>query len=204
MARLPVSGGDTNTWGDVLNDFLRVEHNEDGTLKTTGALADYQSTSDKNQPGGYAGLDGSSKVAIAQVPTGVTSSTVALGYHTHATSLTFSLPTFTKNGVLFTTTGSLRLPIDGTYTIVGTRLMAGTAPSGASIIVDVNKNGTTIYSTQANRPTIADGANAGGPGATPDITSLAAGDYLTIDVDQVGSTTAGSDLTVSVIVTKTL
>lgn len=202
MARLPVSGSDTGTWGDVLNDFLRVEHNDDGTLKSTGTVADYQPASEKNQANGYAGLDGSSKLAIAQVPTGVTSSTVSLGDHTH--SLTFSLPTFTKNGVLFTTTGSLRLPIDGTYTIVGTRLMVGTAPVGASIIVDVNKNGTTIYTTQGNRPTIADGANAGGPGTTPDVTTLVAGDYLTIDVDQIGSGTAGSDLTVSVVVTKTL
>lgn len=39
MARLPQPGGDTNTWGSVLNDFLGVEHNNDGTLKTTGSLA---------------------------------------------------------------------------------------------------------------------------------------------------------------------
>lgn len=39
MTRLPQPGGDTNTWGSVLNDFLSVEHNTDGTLKTTGSLA---------------------------------------------------------------------------------------------------------------------------------------------------------------------
>ena len=33
MVRLPNPGGDSNAWGEVLNDFLRVEHNEDGTLK---------------------------------------------------------------------------------------------------------------------------------------------------------------------------
>lgn len=126
----------------------------------------------------------------------------AAGNHTH--TLTFSLPAYSKQGTLTTATGTMRLPIDGTYTIVGTRLMVGTAPTGASIIIDVNKNGTTIYSTQANRPTIAASANAGGPGSAPDVTSLAAGDYLTVDIDQVGSTVAGSDLTVVVVVNKTV
>lgn len=39
MARLPVPGSDKNVWGDVLNDFLRVDHNDNGTLKATGSLA---------------------------------------------------------------------------------------------------------------------------------------------------------------------
>jgi hypothetical protein len=39
MSRLPTPGGDDNTWGDLLNDFLLVEHNADGTLKGGGSLA---------------------------------------------------------------------------------------------------------------------------------------------------------------------
>lgn len=37
MARLPTPGGDDGNWGDVLNTFLRVEHNDDGTLKKGNA-----------------------------------------------------------------------------------------------------------------------------------------------------------------------
>jgi hypothetical protein len=33
VARLPVVGGDTGTWGAVLNGFLRVSHHQDGTLR---------------------------------------------------------------------------------------------------------------------------------------------------------------------------
>jgi hypothetical protein len=33
MARLPNPGSDNGTWGDILNDFLTVEHNADGTLR---------------------------------------------------------------------------------------------------------------------------------------------------------------------------
>jgi hypothetical protein len=39
MARLPIPGSDAGVWGDILNDFLRVEHNPDGTLKADGSLA---------------------------------------------------------------------------------------------------------------------------------------------------------------------
>jgi Hyaluronidase protein (HylP) len=33
MSRLPVVGSDDDIWGDLLNDFLAVEHAKDGTLK---------------------------------------------------------------------------------------------------------------------------------------------------------------------------
>ena len=43
MSRLPQPGGDDNQWGAILNDFLRVEHNTDGTLKlrTDGTLSSF-------------------------------------------------------------------------------------------------------------------------------------------------------------------
>ncbi len=34
MARLPSPGGDKGTWGTILNEFLSVDHNSDGTIKT--------------------------------------------------------------------------------------------------------------------------------------------------------------------------
>lgn len=41
MQRLPTPGSDNGTWGDILNGFLEVEHNTDGTLKarTDGTFA---------------------------------------------------------------------------------------------------------------------------------------------------------------------
>lgn len=218
MSRLPTPGSDNGTWGDILNDFLLVSHDTGGTLKSgvvgdgqisaisqskitnlVSDLAAKESAANKGIASGYASLDGTTKVPIAQIPTGSTGTTVALGNHTHTG--TFTLSAFSKQGVLSVGAGTLRLPVEGNYTITGVRLMVGTAPTSQALLVDVNKNGTTIYTTQANRPTIAAGANTGGPGATPDVTSLVAGDYLTIDIDQVGISVAGSDLVVSVIVT---
>src|SRR5947209_6945108 len=39
MSRLPIPGSDDSTWGNVLNDFLSVSLNSDGTLKSS-ALPD--------------------------------------------------------------------------------------------------------------------------------------------------------------------
>jgi hypothetical protein len=36
--RLPISGSDDGVWGDLLNEFLKVEHNTDGTLKRAAAI----------------------------------------------------------------------------------------------------------------------------------------------------------------------
>jgi hypothetical protein len=33
VARLPTPGSDAGQWGDILNTYLQVEHNADGTLK---------------------------------------------------------------------------------------------------------------------------------------------------------------------------
>lgn len=78
------------------------------------------------------------------------------------------------------------------------RVAVDTAPTGAALTIDVNKNGTTMYTTQANRPTIAiDGTSA--TATDPDVTSIAVGDKISIDIDQIGSTVAGANLAVTVI-----
>lgn len=74
----------------------------------------------------------------------------------------------------------------------------GTAPVGASILVDVNVNGTTIFTTQANRPSIASGATESSIVTNMNVTTITSGQSLTIDVDQVGSTTPGANLAVQV------
>jgi len=39
MARLPIPGSDDGTWGDVLNSYLSVSHNTDGSLKPSAVVA---------------------------------------------------------------------------------------------------------------------------------------------------------------------
>ena len=104
---------------------------------------------------------------------------------------------FTFEGALTVGAKPLRIYVPSNYTVDKVYIAVNTAPTGSSIIVDVNKNGTTIFTTQGNRPEIAIGANTDESG-TPDVTALVKNDYLTYDIDQIGSTVAGSDLTVHV------
>lgn len=105
-------------------------------------------------------------------------------------------------GTLAVAAGTTRLYNDSgrTLTLTKVRASVGTAPTGAAILVDVNKNGTTIFTTSAHRPSIAAGTQTAVASGI-DVTSWADGDYLTVDVDQIGSTVAGSDLTVQIEVT---
>lgn len=81
---------------------------------------------------------------------------------------------------------------------INTELVCGTAPATSAIIVDANKNGSSMYST---RPQIAASATSGA--AAPDHTyanrCFAVGDNLTLDVDQIGTGTVGADLTPVVV-----
>ena len=80
MARLPSPGSDNGQWGNILNDFLEVAHESDGTLKTSSvSAAGAELASNKGAASGYAPLNGASKVPAANLPVGTTSGTVAAG-----------------------------------------------------------------------------------------------------------------------------
>ncbi len=66
-------------------------------------------------------------------------------------------------------------------------------PTGAALIANIRKNGTSIFSV---RPQINSGALVGGGNAVFSDTVLPEGSTVTFDVDQVGSTFAGSGMTV--------
>lgn len=109
---------------------------------------------------------------------------------------------FTMQNDLEAVPGTTRVPIDGVAGIESVQAMVGTAPTGSSVIIDVNINGTTIFTEQANRPTIAAGDFTSGAVTVMNVTTLSPGDYLTVDVDQIGSGAPGRDLTVLVRLVK--
>jgi len=108
---------------------------------------------------------------------------------------------FSRSGTLETGQGAHRLYNDTGFalTIRSVRASVGTPPTGAPIIVDVNVNGATIFTTQANRPTIPAGQNTSGAATGQSVTTIPDGGYFTVDIDQVGSTQAGADLTVQIL-----
>lgn len=82
-------------------------------------------------------------------------------------------------------------------TIIKAYANVKTAPTGANLIFDINKNGTSIWNaTQANRVTVVATATSGTQ-TSFDTTTLVEGDILTLDIDQIGSTIAGANATVT-------
>lgn len=126
------------------------------------------------------------------IPTPKAQAASFIALPTAGTFSVFSLP-----GQAFVEVGRLRLQFAQAVTIIGVLVACNVAPTGASIIVDINKNATTVFPAQAGRPTIAASANASAEVA-PQVSAVAAGEYLTVDIDQVGSTIPGGDLTVMV------
>lgn len=104
---------------------------------------------------------------------------------------------YTWPGNASVNTGALRIYFKRAATILNVYASCSTAPTGASLILDVNLNGVTIFTTQGNRPTI---AAAGFTDLTnaPNVTAVAAGDFLTVDIDQIGSTVPGADIIVAI------
>ena len=67
MPRLPIPGQDGGTWGNILNEYLEVAHNSDGTIKS-GAV-----------PAGATGPQGPTGADGATGPTGATGQGLSSG-----------------------------------------------------------------------------------------------------------------------------
>lgn len=99
-----------------------------------------------------------------------------------------TLPPHSFRGTLAVTTGVGKVPIMRDSTLIFIRAQVNTAPTGAGIVLSIRRNGTSIGSV-----TISAGATEGTLTLSQ---ALTAGQYLTVNITQVGSTIAGSDLTV--------
>jgi hypothetical protein len=108
--------------------------------------------------------------------------------------------TFAKSGALATGIGTYRWWNDTgfTLTILAVRASIGTASTSGAPVFDLNKVGTTVFTTQANRPTIAVGSLTSGKVTGYAVTTIADGEYLTCDVDVAG--TGAADAVVQVLV----
>lgn len=107
---------------------------------------------------------------------------------------------WSRDGNAVATTTAPRWRSRGPARILSVVATVATAPTGQALIVDVNKNGASCWAgTPANRPTIAIGATSSGVVTNMDAnTTLVAGDLVSVDVDQIGTTAPGVGLSVQV------
>lgn len=95
--------------------------------------------------------------------------------------------TYRYQGRLGANTGEIRKYFNASATMSSIDAYVTTASSGANINIRVNKNGT---SAETFSITAGQTSNTGISATT----AFSAGDYMTVDITQVGSTFAGQDL----------
>lgn len=97
------------------------------------------------------------------------------------------------NTLVVTGTGGAVVPLPYDFTPTSVDLRVKGAPQGAAIVIDIRANGASIFSA---KPQIDAGTTTGGGSAVISSGDIGAGTVLTVGIDQVGSTLAGSGLTV--------
>lgn len=102
------------------------------------------------------------------------------------------------------TTGTAKLTFRMPYamTLTGVRANVNTAPTGATIIVDINESGSTILSTKLSIDATEKTSTTAASAAVISDSALADDAEITIDIDQIGSTIAGKGLKVWLIGTR--
>ena len=169
MSRLPTPGGDSDEWGEILNAFLRESHSNDGTLKTASVnTAGAEMISRKNQPNGYAGLDGIGIVAEEHLPVmlrGISQQT-AISYTAcdlladEADLDAFGAYIYSNGtagvGATITGGGNGQLVAGGTAATAGKRIVVnasnvygGIAVSGVYVVTTTGGGGATYVLTRA-------------------------------------------------------
>jgi len=87
-------------------------------------------------------------------------------------------------------------------TVTSVRASVGTAPTGSTLIVDINENGTSILSTKLSIDVTEKTSTTAAVPAVISDSALADDSEITIDIDQIGSTIAGAGLKVTIIGTR--
>lgn len=120
MSRLPLPGGDDNTWGDVLNDFLSVAHNSDGTLKAVSGSGAVRSISSVSTATVAAAATGTDYVYLVSGTTTLTLPT-AVGNTNRYTAINSGSNTVTVNttgGQTITGSASITIKPNDSYDFI--------------------------------------------------------------------------------------
>lgn len=171
----------TTHWDDML-DWLAVEHETDGTHDVMSHVRAVTVTG----VSGASGLKGD----VVFVP-GSNVSIYAMSGASGYSAVMISAPTATPGGLVpFTVTGYLAaatnvtpvLLVENTLIPKSVSAVLKSPASGASLVLDVNRNGTSIFTNQVCRLSIPAGATYAST-ASISTTTFSPGDTLTLDID---------------------
>lgn len=211
---LPIStNADSAKWDLVVKDGATG-----GTGPAGAGSLDFSTTADPTANSDSAGTDGNGTFSINSVWTNTTSKDKFICEDATATAAVWrkivyldanglpNLPydvafvagydnAMVKEDVAVQTYGELVMSRTGSF--VGESGYADTAPTGAALILDIEKNGTTIYTT---KPQFAAGSQTltAGTLKTDGTEDFVAGDRIAFKITQIGSTLAGQGVRLTV------
>jgi len=107
---------------------------------------------------------------------------VVVGYRNRVLGGGGAAVSWELDGSLVVAIGARRYLMVDDRDLVEVRMYVEEPGSSGETVVDVKKNGTSVFSSTAGRPTVAHDSPTGKASATPDDTVLMDGDVLTLDV----------------------
>jgi hypothetical protein len=160
--------------------------------------------------GAYADLSGLPSIpAPADAAPAALAATAAIGSsadyaredHAHQRdSDVIVIPVGDESSALTTGTNRVRFRMPFAATLLAVRANVNTAPTGSTLIVDVNEAGASVLGTKLSIDASEFSSTTAASAATITDSSLADDAEISIDIDQVGSSVAGAGLKVSLFV----
>jgi hypothetical protein len=128
----------------------------------------------------------------------------ALGNHRHQRdSDVIVIPVGDESSALTTGTAKVSFRMPFAATLLAVRAGVNTAPTGSTLIVDINEAGTTLLTTKLSIDASETTSTTAAVPAVISDSNLADEAIISIDIDQIGSTIAGAGLKVSLFVRRT-
>jgi hypothetical protein len=144
--------------------------------------------------GGTSGAPERLALGTASQQLRVNSGQTSLEYFTPPAELVIACSDETTNLTTGTAKVTFRMPY--AMTLSSVRASVNTAPTGSTLIVDINEGGSTILSTKLSIDASELTSTTAATAAVISDTALADDAEVTIDIDQIGSTVAGKGLKV--------
>lgn len=197
-----VVGSDMILWNDALTSTVyKTEIDnlpfEDGTVTSVASGAGMNFTT----------VTGTGTVTMGTPTTLTKDTTNATGAttHEHELQITESIMFAVSDEDTDLTTGTAEITFRMPYafTLTAVRASVKTAPTGSVLTVDINESGTTILSTKITIDATEKTSTTAATAPVISDSSLADDAEMTVDIDGIGSTIAGTGLKVTLIGYKT-
>jgi len=115
----------------------------------------------------------------------------------------FGIACSDESTAVTTGTGKVTFRMPYAMTLTGVRASVKTAPTGSTLIIDINKEGTSVLSTKLSIDASEKTSTTAASAAVISDATLGDDAEITIDFDQVGSTIAGAGVKIWLLGTRT-